>query len=171
VHVYVFDNNEQDYVGDIIVREGDTIEEVERRILTVLLGPIIGYTVPFEMTEVRITGRRSPDEVDFRGSNRLFTEAIREENEQTARVLEYDNFDLFIEMRDRNNDNVEPNHIANEILNYNRSRNTTTPAAGGSTQKRRGGKRTRKTARKTARKSLRRTSSKRKSSKTRRHRK
>lgn len=164
VHVYVLDNNEQDYIGDIIVLEGDTVEDVERFIMTSLLGHI--YHVPFDLTGVRIVGRRNGyDIVDFRDSNENFIDAIRKKR-YTARVLEYNHFDLSIELRDLDNVIIEYNY-ANNIGEYNNvvhndPMNIVEPSSSGSSGSNKqvyGGKR--KTMRKTKRKAL----------KTKRHRK
>uniref|UniRef100_A0A6C0DGP6 Uncharacterized protein n=1 Tax=viral metagenome TaxID=1070528 RepID=A0A6C0DGP6_9ZZZZ len=157
VHVYVLDNNEQDYIGDIIVLEGDTVEDVERFIMTSLLGHI--YHVPFDLTGVRIVGRRNGyDIVDFRDSKEIFTEAIRKKR-YTAKVLEYNHFDLSIELRDLDNAIIEYNY-ANNIGEYNNVVNNdpmnivepSSSGASGSNKQVYGGKR--KTMRKTKRKAL-----------------
>jgi len=153
VDVYVLHNNSQYSVGNITVKDDDTIAAVKGRISTERLREIIGYKVEFVLTEVRVTGKRFTDEVDFSDPTIFFTDAIRE-NEEAAKVLDYDHFDLLIETGERINN-------TNEVLNYPPEKPA--PAAGGSrkksNKKRRGGKRA------TVRKS------KRKASKTRRHRK
>jgi len=165
VHVYVLDNNEQDYIGDIIVLEGDMVEDVERFIMTSLLGHI--YHVPFDLTGVRIVGRRNGyDIVDFRDSKEIFTEAIRKKR-YTAKVLEYNHFDLSIELRDLDNAIIEYNYPIGEEDNNNNNVNNdpmnivepSSSGASGSNKQVYGGKR--KTMRKTKRKAL----------KTKRHRK
>ena len=168
LHVFVFDNDEEDYIGDIIAIEGNTIEDIERSILIERLGPIIGYTVPFVLTGVRIVGRRNGyDVVDFRDPKELFTEAINK-NPNTARVLDYNNFDIFIEIRDLNNANREYNYRNENPENgalY--SYPTEIYASSSSGSNKYGGKR--KTMRKAMRKTMRKT--KRKALKTKRHRK
>ena len=165
VHVYVLDQDVQDYVGDIIARQRETNAEIEHRILIDLLRGNDGVGMSFEMTEVREEGKRTSYEVDFSNPNELFTDAIkRAEDDRAARMVEYRDFDLIIEMRDLNNNANEANNN-NGVLNYNYPPETPAPAAGGSHKKRHGGKRV------TKRKSSKRKASKRKASKTRRYRK
>ena len=165
VHVYLLDNNVQEYLGDIIALEGDTVEDVERFIMTSPLGHI--YRVPFELTGVRIVGRRNGyDTVDFRNLKDKFTEVISK-TPYAKRVLKYYHFDLSIVLRDLNNNaNREYNYPIGEEDNNNNNNVNNDPivepsssGASGSNKQVYGGKR--KTMRKTKRKAL----------KTKRHRK
>ena len=106
LHIYAIDPMRGPLdLGWTFANQSDTVEDVERRIVSDVLSNIegLGRSTPINMVAVHIDGKRMDHEVDFRDPTKLFTDAIK--RARAKHVLDYRSFDVIIEVDDGSNQN------------------------------------------------------------------